>query len=323
MAHGSIGDVVFRRRNGRQVESVRVRRVSNPQSVEQKYQRTIMQTALQAYRAGSVIFDHSFEGCTTPKENMSRFMSLNSIAMRTALTNGGTRETNGLTASFRFCAPNTRTPVPSLYTISDGSLPSNSEYFGYLNSHPWEFGVNPDLFASRSTLRDFLEVWPFGTDDYFTICIFNPDFNYYPVFTCRPYTSPNHYVECFYQLDCNFWYFRFSTLPRERINLEMPLADAMFSDLFNFETNSNNAEVAWNDGFSPLTAGFTSNTLCSNLRYVGASGIIFSQKNRKKRSKCIMQLYNRWDDVYNASYGLSGGFILPAWEKYLAGSQLE
>lgn len=85
MARGKVGDVVFSRLNGEQIARVRNRNPKNPKTNAQLYQRAIMATVMQAYSAGKVIFDHSFEGITVGEGNQRRFMSLNAKRLRSIL----------------------------------------------------------------------------------------------------------------------------------------------------------------------------------------------------------------------------------------------
>lgn len=79
---GSVGDNTFYRRNGQQVQRVRVRKISNPKTNGQIIQRAILSTVGLMYSKGKDIFDHSFEGKKVGSANMQRFMSLNLRKLR-------------------------------------------------------------------------------------------------------------------------------------------------------------------------------------------------------------------------------------------------
>lgn len=81
-ARGSVGDVTFYRRNAQQISRVRVRKVKNPQSNAQMWQRAINHTAVQAYSVLKKICDHSYEGVTYGANSYSKFLSLNMDMLR-------------------------------------------------------------------------------------------------------------------------------------------------------------------------------------------------------------------------------------------------
>lgn len=87
LARGSVGDVTFYRRNAQQISRVRVRKVKNPQTDAQMYQRAINRTAVQAYGVLKSICDHSFEGVSYGANSYSRFLSLNMDMLRAELAN--------------------------------------------------------------------------------------------------------------------------------------------------------------------------------------------------------------------------------------------
>lgn len=82
LARGSVGDVTFYRRNAQQISRVRVRKVKNPQSNAQMWQRAINHTAVQAYSVLKSICDHSFEGVSYGANSYSKFLSLNMDMLR-------------------------------------------------------------------------------------------------------------------------------------------------------------------------------------------------------------------------------------------------
>lgn len=82
LARGSVGDVTFYRRNAQQISRVRVRKVKNPQSNAQMWQRAINHTAVQAYSILKKICDHSFEGVSYGANSYSKFLSLNMDMLR-------------------------------------------------------------------------------------------------------------------------------------------------------------------------------------------------------------------------------------------------
>ena len=82
LARGSVGDVTFYRRNAQQISRVRVRKVKNPQSNAQMWQRAINHTAVEAYSVLKSICDHSWEGVAYGAPSYSKFLSLNMDMLR-------------------------------------------------------------------------------------------------------------------------------------------------------------------------------------------------------------------------------------------------
>lgn len=120
---GSVGDVVFYRANGQQLARSRNRSPRNPKTDAQILQRAISATVVQAYKAGKVIFDHSFEGKAVPAGCQRRFLSVNMRKLRAAVISE--LDTPAATSNARVASPGTTYPVPWSYRISEGSLIQN------------------------------------------------------------------------------------------------------------------------------------------------------------------------------------------------------
>lgn len=121
-ARGKVGDIVLYRSGGEQIARARNRHPRNPRSNAQQYQRAIMATVMQAYSAGSVIFDHSFQGRAVGAENQRRFNSLNTRLLRSQIA----ADIDGAVAVEsqvgRVVAPGAVSPVPAVLQVSEGSL---------------------------------------------------------------------------------------------------------------------------------------------------------------------------------------------------------
>ena len=120
---GSVGDVVFYRANGQQLARSRNRSPRNPKTNAQLIQRAISATVVQAYKAGKVIFDHSFEGKQVPVGNQRRFLSLNMRRLRAAVVSE--LDVPDGASNARVASPGSTYPVPNSYRISEGSLIQN------------------------------------------------------------------------------------------------------------------------------------------------------------------------------------------------------
>ena len=118
-ARGKLGDIVFSRQNGEQVERPRVKKINNPQTDAQKIQRIIMNTVAQAYSKMQEICDHSFQGLQSGQPCMSYFMRRNLNLLRQTLSEIGDLEASApcfLLRGMNGLASNT-------YIVAKGTLP--------------------------------------------------------------------------------------------------------------------------------------------------------------------------------------------------------
>lgn len=113
---GSVGKVTFRRTNGENVVAQKVSFVTNPRTETQQIQRMKMNTVIKAYSSLASICDHSFEGFSGKKANMSRFIH-NNIGIFDISRTYGT-PVNYLFAS----RGKDLNYAPNDYYISEGSL---------------------------------------------------------------------------------------------------------------------------------------------------------------------------------------------------------
>lgn len=120
---GSVGDVTFYRANGQQLARSRNRSPRNPKTDAQLLQRAISATIVQAYKAGKVIFDHSFEGKAVPAGCQRRFLSVNMRKLRAEVISE--LDEPAATSNARVASPGTTYPVPWSYRIAEGSLVQN------------------------------------------------------------------------------------------------------------------------------------------------------------------------------------------------------
>lgn len=116
---GSVGDVTFYRRDGKQCARARNRSPRNPKTNPQLITRAIMATVNRAYSAGKAIFDHSFEGKSVPGGNQRYFLKRNADHLRALLASDMAGTTVNL---FKGVGPSTITPVPGLFCVSEGTL---------------------------------------------------------------------------------------------------------------------------------------------------------------------------------------------------------
>lgn len=90
-ARGRVGSVVFRRRNGQQITSVRTS-PSNPKSEAQCKQRMVFATSVSAAARLRTIVDHSFEGIKYGQDSVNYFTRLNTPMLRAGMNYDGETE---------------------------------------------------------------------------------------------------------------------------------------------------------------------------------------------------------------------------------------
>jgi hypothetical protein len=122
MGRGKLGDIVLTRIDGQQIARPRNRQPKNPRTNKQLYQRAVMATVMQAYSAGIKIFDHSFQGKSVGAGNQRYFMRINAKKLRAQVANDINNAVAVAEQQGRVIAPGVASPVPSLLTVSEGSL---------------------------------------------------------------------------------------------------------------------------------------------------------------------------------------------------------
>lgn len=108
---GSVGDVVVMRREGVQVQRVRVREIANPKTVGQASQRNFLAPVAKFYAPFAVALEKSWEGLNKSK-SYSAFLKKN---IERARANG-------------YYLPKGATFYPMPYQLSNGTLPSVNAY---------------------------------------------------------------------------------------------------------------------------------------------------------------------------------------------------
>ena len=121
-ARGKVGSLVFSRQNGKQVTRAKAENVRNPQTEKQIVQRIILNTISQAYSRMSAITDHSFEGKTTPAENMAAFMKRNMNDLRSKIS-AAVAAGQSFDDIFNFAPIGSANFVYNPLVISQGALP--------------------------------------------------------------------------------------------------------------------------------------------------------------------------------------------------------
>lgn len=146
LARGSVGDVTFYRRNAQQISRVRVRKVKNPQSNAQMWQRAINHTAVEAYSVLKSICDHSYEGVAYGAPSYSKFLSLNMDMLRREAGNT-IQQQSGQRA---YCPFGFKGISAMPYIISTGSIQGADASFA-----PLAEGVKVGTMPENVTIANF------------------------------------------------------------------------------------------------------------------------------------------------------------------------
>lgn len=140
---GSTKSLTFSVLNGKQVTKDRVVGGKNPRSQAQMIQRMCMATASAGYAAMKQIVDHSFEGYAYGADNMSRFISLNTKAIKA--------DYNGEQNAFGYNPYGDRQLRQGAYIMSQGSASPISNLIFQVNASQDNNSVNvilPDVGES-------------------------------------------------------------------------------------------------------------------------------------------------------------------------------
>lgn len=289
MARGKMGDVVFSRLNGEQIARVRNRHPNNPRTNAQLYQRAIMATIMQAYSAGKVIFDHSFQGEKVGSGNQRKFMSLNAKALRNAIVNDiNNNAATADAATACVVAPGSTTPVPNAYIISQGT------YDQRLFKQDGNGGTHIPSPASESeTVAEYCQRVGLIADDLYTIVVFaaTPD----------EASVDNQLGQLASQPKCSFGFVRL------RVKAE---AFADTSEVTNmgqiFDVDASSTGTSWPVSTYAVGDFINPEDVIELSDYTaGAVGIIRSRVDSDLRSNTTM--------VFTSSYGIIAPYIIPVW----------
>ena len=149
LRRGSTKSLTFSTFNGKQVTKDRVTDVKNPRTEAQMINRMLNYTAMSAYSAMKEIVDHSFASKSYGLQSMRHFLSRNY-----SLLKYGTSELRY--SSYKGGA------VPSLYLVSEGSLP---KFLFQVNSND----NNINFTVDGLTFADLKRHTGLNSGDYFTV----------------------------------------------------------------------------------------------------------------------------------------------------------
>lgn len=176
---GSVGDLNFKVRKGKQVLSKKIVNMKNPRSQRQMIQRMIFNTVQQAFSAMKAICDHSFEGVIPGADCQAEFTKRNLTFLRTQLQSDISGHITRSLANFNL--KNNNNPVLNKLIIAKGTLPSvYSEDFNHKNEGTYDPAYSIVLFPATSSdkqiaMNNWLSQNGAQEGDYFTFCFLLKD----------------------------------------------------------------------------------------------------------------------------------------------------
>lgn len=288
MGRGSVGDVTFYRADGQQLSRARNRKPRNPKSNAQLIQRAISATIVQAYKAGSIIFDHSFEGKSVPAGSQRAFLSTNMRKLREQVLSQ--IETNVDESSASVVSPRAVYPVPNAYRISEGSLIQNLFERGSGDND--EVRVSPVDNLANETVANYLTRLGIVPGDIFTVV----SFGVVGGAGRNSLLSPQ----------CTFGFMRL-TVKQSAASETKTVQTALMSDIFDIDSSG---------AVLPPTANFLDGIGISDLDIAGAAngsiGVIRSNENSGLRSSSDMWLPEL---ITTENWGVAPANLLASWSQ--------
>lgn len=318
-ASGKVADLVFYRQDGQQITRSRNRSPYNPKTDPQLYQRAVMATITAAYSAGSVIFNHSFEGYSKGAKCQREFTSRNARLLRAQIASDLANSRAGAAQLGRVVGPKTQSPVgfPGMI-VSHGSYPMAAFVFTpqdveQEHSCNWKLpdpteGETCAAYASRVGLI---------AGDYFTFC----GFASIPALEQYAYIIPGHQGEAgAYQSVESFYFVRLG-VKSSFVTSSDQVAGKKKSDIFFADTYSPYVDIAYILSQSLTTYIELSDIVTYNGEASeGYIALIRSRLDQDLRSTSELVWGN--ESGYN---GLTSEFALEAWQagtEALGNSQL-
>lgn len=290
MGRGSVGDVTFYRADGQQLSRARNRKPRNPKSNAQLIQRAISATIVQAYKAGSIIFDHSFEGKSVPAGSQRAFLSTNMRKLREQVL----REMNlgeGQQLS-SVVSPRAVYPVPNAYRISEGSLIQNLFAQGLDASE--KIAAVPVAALQGETISAYLTRLNIVPGEIFTVVSFGV-------------ISDASGRLSLISPQCTFGFMRL-TVKEAAATSTTTMAAATFQDIFDIDSAG---------AVLPSGRLFTQGIAIADLDIAGSEiggiGVIRSNENSGLRSTSDMWLLSAEEG--GSEWGVSPANLLTAWSQ--------
>lgn len=300
-SRGSIGDVTFTTQNGIQISRVRNRHPRNPRTNQQMMQRAIWATIVRAYSAGKSFYSTDFESATTPRQNMTAFMSVNMDYLRQLIIDEIDNQTPVDQQRGRVVHPQSYTPAPlDGLTISQGTLTDTIfTVTPATDDTPLTVSM-PAPASDTETVADYAQRIGLTSDTIYTIVANIVDTQIsilYPQPLATPYAI--NYQSYFGTVQLTLK----TTLP------SMPITSATMADIFNIQYTGNVfpysfAAIAFGNGT------WTASILLRKSNQMGTLGISAYQSSTQQTTTSTMH----WISTYNA-YGIATEYLFTIWGK--------
>lgn len=290
MGRGSVGDVTFYRADGQQLSRARNRKPRNPKTNAQLIQRAISATIVQAYKAGSIIFDHSFEGKSVPAGSQRAFLSVNMRKLREQVLseiNSAPENTSSSVVS-----PRAVYPVPNTYRISEGSLIQNLFEVKF-DSSDEVIKATPVAANQGETVQQYLSRLNIKAGEIFTVVSFG--------------VLGGNDRDSLASSQGTFGFMRL-TVKESAVTLATPVAQATYQAVFQIDSAG---AVLPSDRL--MTQGIEIQDLDIAGAAYGSLGVIRSNENSGLRSTCDM--VNGSPTTIAVEWGVAPPNLIAAWSQ--------
>lgn len=290
MGRGSVGDVTFYRADGQQLSRARNRKPRNPKTNAQLIQRAISATIVQAYKAGSIIFDHSFEGKSVPAGSQRAFLSVNMRKLREQVLseiNSALENTSSSVVS-----PRAVYPVPNTYRISEGSLIQNLFEVKF-DSNEEVIMATPVAANQGETVQQYLSRLNIKAGEIFTVVSFG--------------VLGGNDRGSLVSSQGTFGFMRL-TVKESAVTLATPVAQATYQSIFQIDSAG---AVLPSDRL--ITQGIEIQDLDIAGAAYGSLGVIRSNENSGLRSTCDMVTGS--PTTIAVEWGVAPCNLLAAWSQ--------
>lgn len=302
-ARGKVGDVVFYRQSGEQITRTRNRHPRNPKTDAQQLQRAISATIVQAYKAGSIIFDHAFEGKSKGSECQRRFLSVNMRQLRAAVISEMTTAAEDAYAAV--VSPRATYPVPNAYRISEGSLVQNLFELSIADGQQFEGPIATMVAANTGeTVAQYAARLGLLPGEIYTICCFGVG----STPTSADLVSPV----------CEFGFVRL--IVKDSVtSSSVAMTAATYGDFFTIDESGTTFPDT-----QLVTLGLNLDQVIPGTNnYRGSMGVIRSRENSGLRSTTDMLTIKGIEQLGENKWGVKPINLLTAWDEESGSVQSE
>ena len=301
-ARGKVGDVVFYRQSGEQITRTRNRHPRNPKTDAQTLQRAISATIVQAYKAGSVIFDHAFEGKSVGAECQRRFLSVNMRQLRQAVLASMQESPDDAIPSV--VSPRATYPVPNAYRISEGSLIQSLFTLSITQDNTY-YGPVATMAAAESgeKVSEYCRRLGIEAGEIYTVCCFGVKNGY----AATDLVSP----------PCEFGFARL-IVRESAITSSVAMTAATYGDFFTIDESGTTFPLT-----QLVTLGINLDQICRTENGCGSMGVIRSRENSGLRSTTDMLTVVEIDESKPNAWGVKPFNLLDAWSENSGNVQSE